>query len=555
MAKKQKQQVTVDEAVVAKGGKPGFLKQFEDATGVTAANERAELAAEHFDRRAVTPTRGLIPLTKLRAMRANPRAELGDVSALVTSIETNGFIGALMVRELEDETYEVWAGNRRLKAAKEAGLEAVPCDIYEMTEVQALELNLTEQINRADLTPVEEGEACRRLMELSGYTTAQVAKKLGQSPSWVTKRVALCGLAPEVSKALLAGTVELSFAQALASLPSQRAQAEALKAFADIPEWSRGRYETAEAKVQWLRERVSRPLSDATWKLTDETLVPEAGACSACPHNSACERMPGLFDSTTKKPQCANTTCFESKLAASFERKVAKYRAEGAKVLPLAEGAKALPNGNLPHSSKYVRADAVVQDDRKKRTWKQLVEEMPEEHRPQLIVAQGGDGKLAELYVEAKVLQAVADVLELKWAQKAVEAEEDTRPAPREDREKERRERDIREAVQVEVLDAVAKRIAESDSFPLWAARLLAERVFPTPEQLERLLGRKAPTDWLTKAATVTQLMALVWRNDAHDAWSAWDGFDEPFVELAKREGFDLEAMVKARGETTEKAA
>lgn len=553
MAKKKAAQVTVDEAVIAKGGKPGFMQQFEDATGVTAQREKEAQAAEHFDRRVLTPHRGLIPLAKLRPMKANPRAELGDVSALVKSIETNGFIGALSVRELEDGKFEVWAGNRRLKAAKEAGLDEVPCDVYELSEVQALELNLTEQINRSDLSPLEEGEACRALMELSGYTTQQVAEKLGQSTSWVTKRLALCGLAPEVRKALLNGSIALSFSQALASLPSQRAQAEALKAFDAIPGWQRDTVLTAEQQVEWLRKRVSRPLADATWKLTDETLVPEAGACSACPHNSACDKMPGLFDATTKKPQCANTTCFEEKLAAAYERKVAKHRAAGAKVLSVVDGAKALPNGALPYSSKYVKADAIAQADKKKRTWAQLVEAMPAEHRPQLVVAQGGDGKIAELFVEAKVLQAVADVLELKWAQKAVEQETSTEPAPKVDREQERAERDLRDAVQLEVLDAVAKRIAGGD-FPLWAARFLAERVRPTPETLERILGKK-PTDWLEKAATVPELLALVWHNDAEDAWGTWNGFDESFEVLAKAQGFDLAAMVKARAESQGKAA
>lgn len=554
MAKK-KAQITVDEAVVAKGGKPGFLKQFEDATGVTEQNAKAEQAEEHFDRRVVDPDRQLISFDKLRPMKANPRAELGDVSALVTSIATNGFIGALSVRELEDGTFEVWAGNRRMKAAKQAGLLAVPCDVYELTEVQALELNLTEQINRADLTPIEEGEACRRLIELSGYSSQQVAEKLGQSLSWVTKRLSLCGLAPEVLKAFGKGEVGLGFAQALASLPSQRAQAQALKEFAAIPEWQRGRLSTAEAQVAWLREQVSRPLADATWKLTDETLVPEAGACSACPHNSATNRMPGLFDATTKKPQCANTACFEQKLEAAYTKKVEKHRKAGAKVLSIEEGRKTVLDGRLPYSSKYVKADDVQQEDRKKRTWKQLVEAVPEEARPQLVVAQGNDGKLYELYVEDKALAAVAEHLNLKWATAQLTEEEERSPATsKASRDAQRAEQQVREAIMDEVIDAAAKRLAESDSFPLWAARLLAERSYPTPELIERVLGKKPPTDWLEKAATVPQLLALVWHGDARDAWSAWDGFDEAFVALAKREGFDLEEMVKARKQT-EKAA
>jgi ParB/RepB/Spo0J family partition protein len=550
MAKKQKQ-VTVDEAVVAKGGKPGFLKELADATGATAVSEKQAEALEHFDRRTVDSTRMYVDISSIRPMANNPRSELGDVEQLVRSIETNGFIGALSVREIDEagkSVYEVWAGNRRLAAAKQAGLTQLPCDVYELTAVQALELNLTEQINRSDLTPLDEGEACRYLMELSGYSVAQVALKLGQSASWVTKRVALCGLAAEVRKALTKGETSLTVAQALAALPSQKAQAEALKALAGRPEWER-RNTTAEAEVDFIRERMSRPLAGASWKLTDELLVSEAGACSVCPHNSATARMLGLFDNPKAKPSCANVACFENKARAAWTKKAEKAAAGGAKVLGLAEGKKLLPRGDLPYSSRYVKADVVVQEDKGKRTWKQLIEEVPTEQRPQLHLAQGGDGAVYELYVGDAALAAVAKHLKARWAVAKEEAEVDRAekmtPA-RQDAE--RQLRDARDAVKAEVLAKVTKGL--SKKFTLPAARFIATRMGFGERTLERfsmVFGKKLGTDWFEKGATMDELLACVWHEDADDQFSTYQGFGEDFIELAESSGLDVEAMVKAQ--------
>lgn len=551
-------QVTVDEAVVAAGGKPGGLRaDYEAAAGITAAAEKAAEAAVHFDRRAVQVGRTLIPLAHLRPMKANPRGELGDVSALVASIEANGFIGALSVRSLGHvppgvEHFEVWAGNRRLSAAEKAGLVDVPCDVYDLTEVQALELNLTEQINRSDLTPLEEGQACRALQELSGYTVDQVAAKLGQSRAWVRGRVALCGLAPEVRTALAKGEVSLTVAAALAALPSQKMQVDGLELYE-----VRAGHTSNQEKLEAIRRRLCRPLRDATWKLTallGELPVNAEGpmesalvACSECPHNSANDTMPGLFDVSEKAPTCAKVDCFEQKLRITWEKKTEKARAAGAKVLGLEEGRKLFPYGdNLTYASRYVEADAVVQEDRSKRSWAQLVEELPEEVRPALHIAQDGKGKPHELLVKDKVVAAVAKHLKLKWAIKTeeeqVESAEARDPAKKAEAENLAA---IRELVRDEVIAAVALKLSEK--FSLMAARLIAQRAKHDVDQYaKQVLKRPLPKDWLEEGAKLDELLAFTWWTDARDEYSPWSGFPDEFKALAKQHGFDLEKMVKA---------
>lgn len=558
MAKAAKQ-VTVDEAVAKKGGKTAFVKSLEDATGVTAANERAEQAAEHFDRRVVEPDRRVLPLECLVAMAHNPRLELGDVSTLVQSIERNGFIGALSVRELDDGRFEVWAGNRRLKAAQVAGLTDVPCDVYELTEVQALELNLTEQINRSDLTPLEEGEACRRLMEISGYSVQQVAEKLGQSVSWVRGRVALCNLAGEVKKGLKAKTLTLTVAQALAALPSQKMQAQALDKVDGL---------TAEEALESLRTKFCRPLQGIPWKMTDAMLVAEAGACGKCPHNSANNLTPGLFDNVKAKPTCSNLPCFEGKVRAAWERDTAKAKAAGAKVLPISEGHKLFAHGTLGYDSRYVEAGQPVSEDRNKRTWGQLVGEMDSETSPLLHIAQDKTGAPRELYLRDEVLKACAEELGLKWAQRLLAKDAPSSlPEPEgnatgaetvSEWKKQQGERERMDAIIDEAKVGIATKLAVKGRDALTLPMLRAMTDNNTYEVMKYLKARgspecdlKAAERFLEKSPADELLGYLFFRDVRVDAR---DGFEESFVALAKAEGFDLKAMLKARidGEKSE---
>lgn len=502
----------------------------------------------------------------LRPMKGNPRGDdMGDVSGLVKSIEMHGFIGSLFVRTVDEgEGYEVWAGNRRLKAAKEAGLMALPCDVYELTEGQALELNMAEQINRNDLSPLQEGDACRRLMELQGYDERQVSEKFGKSTSWVTKRLALCGIAPELRKALMTGNLPVTLANALAALPTQQQQLKAFAALEERPDWDKW-HATAEGDAEWLRRTQCRPLADATWKLTDAELVPEAGACSACPHNSSSAKMPGLFDNAKAKPMCGRPECFEDKALASWLARTAKQKAAGAKVLSLAEGRKLFGHGNaLPSSSRYVEASDKPAKDKGGRTWSELADDVTPEHRPQLHLAQDNAGKVRSLYVTDQVMEAAAEHLKLKWAKSVVEEAEERReslkPEARAKKDVLEAERrlvgKVRDDVFAAVIASVAADIARGNG-TLPAMRLLATRVGERGiERLNAALGvTKRPKDWLEKGASQAELLALVWLAEAHAVLNGYVEFDERFVALAKAHGFKLEDMVRAQLATTKAEA
>lgn len=523
--------------------KKNFVEEMRETTGQADIDRRAIEAATHFATPLPPPRALLVPVANLREFTLNPRGDLGDLDGLTASIKQNGILDNLTVRPLGGDIYEVVVGNRRLAASVAAGLEEAPCEVRDLSDLQALELNLVEQTQHQDLTPMEEAEACRRLIELSGYSPVQVAARLGQSTSWVARRLSLCNLAPEVRKLLEAKKVTLAVAQALAALPAQKLQVAAMAKLGS-PDEGRG----VELDIEEIRS-ICRPLKGAPWKLTDELLVSEAGACSVCPHNSANERMPGLFDSVKRAPMCANPSCFDGKVKAAWEKKTAKASAAGAKVLTPAEGKKLYASGSLPYSSRYVEADQPVQEDRQKRSWRQLVDELPQEARPQLHVAQDAEGGPRELYVRDRVLDAVAEHLELKWAIRASEKEtaRATRETP-EAEESEKEARDIRSAVQEEVVGAIATKYVK-EGLDLRGARLLASpsNSFQVLEKFAAATGLKSTEEWVLKRAQLPQLLALAWFSFA--SWSTWQEFDPEFLELAKAHGFDLEMMVRARME------
>lgn len=557
-------QVTVDEAVVSKGGKPSTDFERELAAGLAADEtaERKKLTLVHFEKPLGEPVTLDINVANLKPMKGNPRGdELGDTSGLEKVMEVVGFLGVLMVRrifsregEMTDD-FEVISGNRRLQAAKRVGLKSVPCDVYEMDDVQALEVNMAEQTNRVDLSPLMEGDACRKLIELAGYTEHQVGEKFGKSASWVTKRVALVGIAPELRKAVTKGELAVTLANALAALPTHAQQLKAFTALDERPDWDK-RGATAESDVQWLREKMCRPLSDATWKLTDGDLVPEVGACSTCPFNSSNAKMPGLFDNAKAKPTCGNTPCFDDKALAAWLAKTAKQKAAGAKVLSLGEGRKLFGNGNaLPTSSRYVEASDKPSKDKAGRTWAELVDDVPEEHRPQLHLAQDNAGKVRSLYVHDKVMEAAATHLKLRWAKSVVEEAQERAPTPEKkaQQQAEMLEQQLIRKVRDEVVDSVINRVAAkyATDVTTWLPQLrflasrLGERAL---ERFGEATGKKKfPKDWVEKGATPAELLAFVWLDDAHDELHSWEGYDDRLLALAKAHGIDVEAATKAQ--------
>lgn len=236
------------------------------------------------------------------------RTEGEAFADLVASIKEKGILQPILVRKITGtdraEEYEVIAGNRRLAAAKKAGLETIPANIVQMDDIEAREAQIVENLQRENLHPLDEGEAYRKLAEVSKYEVPTIAAKVGKSDSYVRQRLFLTNLEPKMREAYRAGKMTDGHAVLIAKLGA----ADQLKAFkAATDRWSP--MSVAELK-KWIEEHIYSELRFQPW-LKDEEATAAVGECQECEPNRA-----SLFGEV-KEGACTDTKC--------WNRKVQKY--------------------------------------------------------------------------------------------------------------------------------------------------------------------------------------------------------------------------------------
>jgi ParB family chromosome partitioning protein len=163
------------------------------------------------------------PSEGLKANPRNPRRTFRDdeLTELAESIKERGIIQPIVVREAGDGTYEIIAGERRWRAAQRAGLHEVPIAIVDATDVQSLEVAIIENVQRADLNPIEEAAGYVALMEQCNHTQDQVAQIVGKSRPYVANMVRLLKLGEPVKMLVREGKLSAGHARLLVNQPNQ----------------------------------------------------------------------------------------------------------------------------------------------------------------------------------------------------------------------------------------------------------------------------------------------------------------------------------------------
>ncbi len=162
--------------------------------------------------------------------RFQPRKDFNDEEhrILVDSIRKNGILQPVVVRLLE-EGYEIIAGERRWRAAKEAGLTEIPILIRNAEDVEVAELSLIENIQRSALNALEEAEAYRTLMEFFGLTQEEISSKVGKDRSTIANTLRLLKLDDRIKRELIEKRITQGHARALLTLGSREDQLDALE--------------------------------------------------------------------------------------------------------------------------------------------------------------------------------------------------------------------------------------------------------------------------------------------------------------------------------------
>lgn len=166
-----------------------------------------------------------IPLAEILPSPFQPRKYFDDnkLDELTTSIRSHGVLSPVVVRQTPSG-YELVAGERRLRAAKRAGLDRIPAVVREVSNAGMLELALIENLQREDLNPIEEAEVYRRLIEEFNLTQEEVAGRVGRDRTSITNTLRLLKLPPEIRQDLIEGALSAGHARALLALERQTLQ-------------------------------------------------------------------------------------------------------------------------------------------------------------------------------------------------------------------------------------------------------------------------------------------------------------------------------------------
>lgn len=172
-----------------------------------------------------------IVLEKIKPGRFQPRSNFDDekLGELTESIKNQGVLSPILVRELGLNEFEVIAGERRLRASKQAGLTSIPCLVDQKQDQDALISALIENLQREDLNPVEEARGLDRLKREFGLTQDEVAKSTGKARSTIANSLRILSLPSSILDMLSSGMIEKGHAKLLASMEPKEAEEAAKK--------------------------------------------------------------------------------------------------------------------------------------------------------------------------------------------------------------------------------------------------------------------------------------------------------------------------------------
>lgn len=342
----------------------------------------------------------MLPLASVRPPSYNVRRRFDPklLEEMARTMRAHGVLEPLLVRPVHNG-YEVVAGERRRRAAALANLELAPCRILGLTDQQAREMQVIENLQREDPSALEEGLGYRSLLDLPDtdgaagpalYTVEGIAARIGKSPSYVYQRLKLCEMVAPAQKALDEGKISASHALLIARLQPAD-QLKALAALQELEAEDGGL--SVRGLEEWIHTELFQDLARAPWPKDDAMLLPEAGPCTTCPKRAA--NIPGLYaeDKRGGKPDlCTDPICYEGKFQAHIE-----WRLEQ---LAVRDVRKVLEVSTLPsweRQQERGKTPGLGPDH-----WRKVGKKACEHARPAIVVSGNGRGELLEVCAEPK---------------------------------------------------------------------------------------------------------------------------------------------------------
>jgi len=322
--------------------------------------------------------------------------ESGKPSVSVTGRMSKPAAEALC-RQMNEKAYEMVAGERRWRAATRAQLSVIPAIVREMTDREALEIQVIENAQREDVPALEEADGYQMLIKTHGYTVDEISEKTGKSKSYVYGVLKLCDL-PQVARDEMGkGELSASVAQLIARIPNGELREKAAKEICSPHVSWRRAYRAAKEHIE---ANYVVELKGAPFSRKDATLVPAAGACDTCPKqsgNNRAEYPDGRADI------CNDPPCFAEKKAAHNARLLQAAGEKGFAVLDEKESRKIYPYGSsMTYGAAYVDLASQCDEDKRRRSYRQL---LGESVKP--VIAQDPNGGIHYVVPKATAFQAL----------------------------------------------------------------------------------------------------------------------------------------------------
>ena len=216
-------------------GLGAFFPEYEDEATKKAKAEAPAKDKEGIEKNFTDPAERInivlgVPVDHIRANPNQPRKEFDEerLEELADSIKTHGLIQPITVRYIGEKRFELISGERRLRAAKLAGLDEIPAYIREADDEQSMAFALIENIQREELNPLEVAMGYKRLLEEFDYTQAEVASRVGKNRTTVTNMLRLLNLPDFIQAALVGNEISVGHARALITVESKAEQQKLL---------------------------------------------------------------------------------------------------------------------------------------------------------------------------------------------------------------------------------------------------------------------------------------------------------------------------------------
>src|SRR6266481_2967942 len=295
-----------------------------------------------------------IPLAKIRESKSNPRRFFDEakLTELADNIRQHGVLQPILLRPLpegEAGTYELVAGARRYRASKLAKRESIPATVRDLTDAQALELQVIENVQRVDVHPLDEAQGYAALIELQPdtYIVESIAARVGRSPQYVSGRLRLIQLIPEAKQAFYEDKLTVAHAFEIARLQpndQRRALQECFPQYRNataILKDKKAEATTVRELRAWIEREIHLDLTNAPFDPQDETLLPKAGACARCPKRTGSN--PLLFPEVRQKSTCTDRECYRAKVEALVQIQVKPLEEKGEKPLRVSQAPRGKP--------------------------------------------------------------------------------------------------------------------------------------------------------------------------------------------------------------------